>query len=114
MLRIYYNPKCSKSRAALQRLEAAGLTPEVVNYMKNPPSRDQLESLANKLVDPVTHLLREAPDAEEPSSSSAVIAALMAAPEIMQRPIVETQTTALIARDPKRLDSFVNAGETAS
>ncbi|MDX1580552.1 MAG: arsenate reductase (glutaredoxin), partial [Alphaproteobacteria bacterium] len=44
-VKIYHNPRCSKSRQTLQLLEDKGIEPEVVKYLETPPSADELESL---------------------------------------------------------------------
>jgi len=110
MLRIYHNPGCSKSRAALARLQAAGHKPEIVNYLDAPPSGQQLQALIRKLDVPGAELLRERPEAIV--DDAAVIAALLAAPENMQRPIIEDERRAIIARPPQRADSFVQNKNT--
>lgn len=106
MLRLYYNPKCSKSRAALARLEAAGLQPEVIDYLRMPPTRTMLEAVVRKLDGAPTQLLREAPQADA-TTAAAVIDALLQSPQLLQRPIIEDDTRALIARPPERLDAFL-------
>jgi arsenate reductase len=45
MIRLYHNPRCSKSREALSLLENAGANIEVVEYLKHPPSYEELERL---------------------------------------------------------------------
>lgn len=112
MLRIYYNPECSKSRAALARLQAAGLEPEIVDYLQKPPQRAQLEALIAKLDEPAAQLLRQHPDAAELGDAE-VVATLVAAPELLQRPIVEQDGRAIIARPPERLDAFLAIGDDA-
>jgi arsenate reductase (glutaredoxin) len=46
---IYHNPRCSKSRATLQLLEARGLEPKIVEYLKTPPSAAELKRILKKL-----------------------------------------------------------------
>ena len=46
---IYHNPRCAKSRATLQLLEAKGMTPKVVDYLKTPPSAAELKAILKKL-----------------------------------------------------------------
>ena len=46
---IYHNPRCSKSRETLALLEAKGLAPKVVEYLKEPPSADELKAILKKL-----------------------------------------------------------------
>lgn len=108
MLRIYHNPHCSKSRAALARLQQAGLEPEIINYLNNPPSREQLVTLIDKLDVPATELLREPLDNNSPSHD-AIVDAILATPKRLQRPIVEDDTRAIIARPTERLDDFLSA-----
>ncbi|MCM2330703.1 MAG: arsenate reductase (glutaredoxin), partial [Pseudomonas sagittaria] len=48
-LTLYHNPRCSKSRGALELLEARGLQPRVVHYLETPPSAAELRELLGKL-----------------------------------------------------------------
>ena len=57
-VRIYHNPSCSKSRETLALLRARGVEPEVVQYLKTPPSAAELEALAGKLGGSPQQLLR--------------------------------------------------------
>lgn len=107
MLRLYYNPNCSKSRAALARMQAAGLAPQVINYLTDPPQRQQLQALIDKLDEPAAKLLRDHADTEVVDAAE-VVTRLLAAPELMQRPVVELETRAIIARPPERIDAFLS------
>lgn len=113
MLRIYYNPECSKSRSALSRLQAAGLEPEIVDYLRQPPLRRQLEDLIGKLDEPAARLLRQQPHNPELRDAD-VVDALLASPELLQRPIVERDAAAIIARPPETVDEFLGIGSTGS
>ena len=46
---IYHNPRCSKSRQALQLLRDRGIEPEIVDYLKTPPSADEIDAVLSKL-----------------------------------------------------------------
>ena len=46
---IYHNPKCSKCRATLEILNNKGVEPTIVEYLKNPPSKEELEEIIQKL-----------------------------------------------------------------
>ena len=56
---IYHNPRCSKSRATLALLEARGLKPKIVEYLKTPPSAAELKAILRKLGIKPRDLLRE-------------------------------------------------------
>ena len=61
-LTLYHNPRCSKSRGALELLEARGLTPTVVRYLETPLDAAQLQGLLNKLGITARELLRTGED----------------------------------------------------
>ena len=48
-LTIYHNPRCSKSRATLELLRARGIEPNIVEYLKSPPSKEQLKTILRQL-----------------------------------------------------------------
>lgn len=110
-VRIYHNPGCSKSRATLALLQARGVDLEIVEYLKQPPSRATLESLLDKLAVPAIELVRT----NEPEYAAAVAAGapppptgrlldlLQEHPRLLQRPIVEVGERAAIGRPPERV-----------
>ena len=55
---IYHNPRCSKSREALTLLQDNGITPKVVEYLKDVPTRRELELLVMQLGIPASELVR--------------------------------------------------------
>ena len=61
-LTLYHNPRCSKSRGALELLEARGLTPTILRYLETPPSAAELQSLLGKLGIGARQLLRTGED----------------------------------------------------
>lgn len=106
-MRLYFNPQCSKSRAARALLEDAGYRPEVVDYLAQPPDRIVLERLLDALDDGPATLLR---DDGTPGSAGAVAAdreavltLLIDDPARMQRPVLEHNGRAVIARPPERV-----------
>lgn len=107
MLRIYHNPRCSKSRAALARLHDAGLEPEVIKYLDTPPQRAQLEAIVAKLDRPASELLRDTPDSAN-MDDAAIIDAILATPKLLQRPIIEDDTRATVGRPTERVDTFIS------
>ncbi|MFC3230480.1 arsenate reductase (glutaredoxin) [Marinibaculum pumilum] len=92
---IYHNPRCSKSRQCLQLLRDRGIEPEVVEYLKTPPSAAELDSLL-KLMDlePRAAMRRKEPpykarDLDDPAlDRKALLAAMVADPVLIERPIV--------------------------
>lgn len=110
MLRIYHNPRCSKSRAALALLEAAEKHPEILKYLENPPSEERLRNMLKKLDISAVELLRNNEkeyktlglDRSELDEEDA-IEALLTQPKLMQRPVIETDDHAFVARPPERV-----------
>jgi arsenate reductase len=109
-LRIYHNPRCSKSRAALALLEARGLEPEIVEYLATPPDAACLHALLGKLGVAARDLVRSSEDDFHDAgidlataSDDAIVAALVERPRLLQRPIVELGDAARIGRPPERI-----------
>ncbi len=55
---IYHNPKCSKCRRTLEILNRKGVEPKIIEYLKNPPTKDELKEIINKLKIRPSELLR--------------------------------------------------------
>ena len=105
---IYHNPRCGKSRATLKLLEARGVAPDVVEYLKTPPDAATLDKLLDRLGMEPRELMRrkEAPYREnglaDPAlSRDALIAAMVADPILIERPIVVAGDRATIGRPPE-------------
>lgn len=105
---IYHNPRCSKSRSALELLRDRGIEPRVVEYLKTPPSRDELRALVQKLGIPAEQLVREGEDAFKARfagrtlSEAQWIDALAANPTLIERPVIVRGARAVIGRPPER------------
>ncbi|TWC38665.1 arsenate reductase [Pseudomonas sp. SJZ079] len=109
-LTLYHNPRCSKSRSALQLLEARGLTPTIVRYLETPPSASQLQDLLKKLGLNARQLLRTGEDeyqalglADPGLSEGQLIAAMAAHPKLIERPILVAGNQAVIGRPPEKV-----------
>ena len=113
-MRIFHNPRCSKSREALALLHARGLNPEVIEYLQTPPALADLQALQRKLGLPAREMLRSSealfdtlqlarPELDE----GALLQALAEHPALLQRPIVEDGDRALIARPPELLNGWL-------
>lgn len=110
---LYHNPRCSKSRQALQLLRDHGIEPTVVEYLKSPLTADQLAALLKKLRLSARDILRDG-EAEyttlklaDPSKSEQeLIQALVAHPVLLQRPIVEHGSKAVVGRPPENIQKL--------
>ncbi|NRD69771.1 arsenate reductase (glutaredoxin) [Psychrobacter okhotskensis] len=107
---IFHNPNCGTSRNTLAIMKASGEQPEVVEYLKNPPSRDELVELLAKMNLSPRELLRskEAINDElgldNPElSDNDIIDAMMAHPILINRPIVVTDKGAALCRPSERV-----------
>jgi len=107
---IYHNPRCSKSRGALELLRAHGIEPAVVKYLDTPPDAATLAGLLERLGLAPRALLRSGEDAyqslnlADPALSPAqLIAAMVAHPQLIERPIVVRGARAVIGRPPERV-----------
>lgn len=104
MIKIYHNPRCSKSREAKQLLESKKLEFEVVEYMKNPISKSELEEIVEKLNIQPIDLVRQNEMIWKESykgkdlSNEEIIEAMIAHPRLIERPIVIHKNKAVIGR----------------
>ncbi len=105
---IYHNPRCSKSRQTLALLREQGVEPEVVEYLKTPPSAAQLRAVLKQLNLAPRELLRkkEAPYkalnlADPALTDAALIDAMIEHPVLIERPIVISGNGAAIGRPPE-------------
>jgi arsenate reductase len=107
---LYHNPRCSKSRKALELLREHGMEPEIVLYLENPPSRTRLKELLRLLGFGPRELLRKGEDAyrslklDDPGLSEAkLIAAMVENPVLIERPIAVAGRRAVVGRPPERV-----------
>ena len=107
---LYHNPRCSKSRAALQLLEERGIEPDVVEYLKEPPDRKTLKQILSRLGLKPRQLLRtkEAVYRElgldDPAvSDDELIDAMVEHPILIERPIAVAGGRAALGRPPERV-----------
>jgi len=117
MITIYHNPRCSKSREALALVEAFGtrkqIPVEVVDYLKSPPTVEQLAALVRTLGCPVSGMLRsneeEFGDLKlENAGDEDMLRAVASHPKLLQRPIVVFEGRAVIGRPPERVLELLN------
>lgn len=106
---IYHNPRCGKSRAALALLQERGIEPRIVEYLKTPPSKAELEQIISRLGIKPEQLVRKGEDvykskfAGKTLTDKQWIAALHENPILIERPIVIKGTRAVIGRPPENV-----------
>ena len=94
---IYHNPKCGTSRNVLALIRNTGVEPEVIEYLKTPPSRDKLLELVAQMGISVRELLRQKGTpydelglGDESLTDDVLLDAMLAHPILMNRPLVVT------------------------
>lgn len=112
---IWHNPRCSKSRAALQLLQDGGAEPEVVEYLRAPPDAATIARTLRLLGMSPRELMRrnEASYRElglddEGLSDAELIEAMVAHPILIERPIVVAGRRAVLGRPPERVQDLLD------
>lgn len=107
---IYHNPRCSKSRQTLALLEENGVTPDVFEYLKTPPTADALAQVIEKLGVGVRDIIRtkEAEYKENGLNNDSltdeqILNVLIEVPKLIERPIVINGDKAAIGRPPENV-----------
>jgi len=103
---IYHNPRCSKSRQTLALLEDAGADVTVIEYLKTPPSREELKRLYAKAGMTPREGLRTAEEgakALKTASDDAILDAMALDPILIERPLVETDKGVRLGRPPEKV-----------
>lgn len=110
MLRLWHNPRCSKSRAALALLQDRGTEVEIYRYLDTPPDAQALAEILEKLgAVHAERIVRKGETAwkesglKSDSPEDAVRAAILANPILIERPILETDSRAAIGRPPEAI-----------
>lgn len=107
-VKIYHNPRCSKSRQTLQLLKDRGIEPEIVEYLKTPPSASELDDILHKLdIEPRELMRKQESEYRESGLDNAaldrqaLIAGMVSHPILIERPIVVADDKAVIGRPPE-------------
>ena len=110
---IYHNPKCKKSRETLQRIRDAGTEPEIVEYLKTPPSPDDLRDILQKLGMNAEDIIRKGEKVYKEEyknkelSEDEWLDALHKNPKLIERPIVIEDDRAVLGRPPENVDELL-------
>lgn len=106
-MKIFHNPRCSKSRQTMQILTDKGITPEVIEYLKTPPTVAELTELIGMLgIKPEALIRKGEADFKENYKGKTLsdkewIDAMVAYPKLIERPIVIEGNKAVIGRPPE-------------
>ena len=113
MITIYHNPRCTKSRQTLGRIQESGEEHTIVEYLNEPPTEDELRELVQKLGFPVEYLVRK----NEPTyrenfkgqdiSEDDWYKILVQNPKLIERPIVVKGEKAVLGRPPENVDRLI-------
>lgn len=113
MIKIYHNPRCSKSRQGVKYLEDKGLDFEVIQYLKDEFTADELKEVIQKLNIKPIELVRtkEAIWKEHYKdlelSEDQIIQAMVENPRLIERPIVVNKDKAVVARPTEDIDQVL-------
>jgi arsenate reductase len=107
---LYHNPRCGKSRQALALLRERGIEPQIIEYLKTPPSAKELSAILDKLGIEARALLRtkeveyKQADLDDPKKTRAqILAAMVEHPILIERPIAVHGKRAAIGRPPEKV-----------
>lgn len=110
---IYYNPKCGTCRNALEILKKKGISPTVIEYLKNPPSVKELDGLLKKLglqpkevVREKENIFQELKLSQKNLRRNDWLRIINENPILLQRPIVENESKAVIARPAEMVEKL--------
>ncbi|TPE46095.1 arsenate reductase (glutaredoxin) [Pontibacter mangrovi] len=109
MLKIYHNSRCSKSRQTLDLINQAGQEAEVVEYLKTPPTADELRVILQKLNMKPEQLLRKGETVYKDKykgkefTDEEWIQAMVEHPVLIERPIVVKDNKAVLGRPPENV-----------
>lgn len=109
-VKIYHNPRCSKSRQTLSLLQEQGLEPQIIEYLTHPPSKSQLKKILALLdMQPRDLMRQKEPDykqchLDDPNlTEDELIEAMIQHPKLIERPIVINGDKAALGRPPEHV-----------
>lgn len=113
-MKIYHNPRCGKSRQTLALIKDAGIEPEVIEYLKTPPTAEELDAILKKLKMEPQDLMRkgeaiykELKLAERELTRDEAIAIMLEHPKLIERPIVVQGRKAVLGRPPENVNELL-------
>lgn len=112
-IQIWHNPKCSKSRAAMELLENKNIDANVVEYLKQIPTKEQIKDVLKKLRISAKELLRTGEDVykelnlNQIDDEETLIDFMVKNPILIERPIIIKGDKAVIARPIENLSELI-------
>lgn len=106
---IYHNPRCRKSREGLKILQEAGVEPEIVEYLEDPPGQKKIgEILAKTGLDPQDLVRKKEKEYKlagltKESTRAEVVRAIATYPKLLERPVVVRGKKAVLGRPPEKI-----------
>ncbi|GIJ95455.1 arsenate reductase (glutaredoxin) [Capnocytophaga stomatis] len=113
MIKIYHNPRCSKSRCGLDLLKESKKEYEVVDYMKNPPKKEEIIDILSKLNISPLDLVRKNETIWKENfkhknlTDEEIIQAMADFPQLIERPIVIVGDKAIIGRPTEKINELL-------
>jgi len=113
MITIYHNTRCKKSREGLEIVENSGKEYKIREYLKDPLSEDELKSLLTKLNMTAIQLVRKNEKIwkenfkDKDLSENELVRIMVENPKLIERPIVENETKAVVGRPPEEINNLV-------
>ena len=113
-MKIYHNPRCSKSRQSLALLQEAGVQPEVIEYLENPPTSEELDTILHALQMEPTELMRKGEGLykelglqEKQLTRQQAIDTMVQYPLLIERPIIVKGERAVVGRPPENVNQLL-------
>lgn len=111
---IYHNPQCSKSCQALQLLRERGIDPTVIEYLKTPPTEEELRNVLKRLGLGPRNILRSNEkeykelQLDNPAlTDEQLVAAMAAHPILIERPIIYSEKKGVVGRPPEKVKDIL-------
>jgi len=109
IIRIYHNPRCRKSRETLEIIRSRGYEPEIIEYLKNPPTVNELKNLLDKMNMKPEEILRKGEDLFKSKfrgkklTDEEWLKVLVNYPKLIERPIVVSGDQVVLGRPPEKV-----------
>ena len=114
MIKIYHNPRCSKSRQGLEILNTSGKDFEIINSLKNPITVKELTNIVNLLhIEPIdlirkNEIIWKSEYKNKELTNDEIIIAMIKNPKLIERPIVINNEKAVIGRPPEKIKEILD------